>query len=99
MFYWEQERIFFAHSRSKSGFLVSVCDKARQGILDVRGFGTVDPWKVHLLAMATPKRELIELLPENIWIESHGEHPIPFHVDVTIDTQIGVNVITVGVPL
>jgi len=46
----EAERMFLSNSRSKAGFLVSACEKAKQGALDVRGFGAIDPWKAHLNA-------------------------------------------------
>jgi len=52
----EAERVFLSNSRSKAGFLVSACEKAKQGALDVRGFGAIDPWKAHLNSKAMGKR-------------------------------------------
>eukprot|EP00397_Hematodinium_sp_SG-2012_P052861 GEMP01062763.1.p1 GENE.GEMP01062763.1~~GEMP01062763.1.p1 ORF type:complete len:261 (+),score=59.77 GEMP01062763.1:70-852(+) len=52
----EAERVFLSNSRSKAGFLVSACEKAKQGALDVRGFGAIDPWKAHLNTKSLGKR-------------------------------------------
>ena len=51
----EGERGFLANSRSKSGFLRSMCMRAKRGELDPRGYGAVDPWKNHILAMVEEK--------------------------------------------
>jgi len=56
MSHLEAERVFLSNSRSKAGFLVSSCEKAKQGALDVRGFGAIDPWKAHLNAKSLGKR-------------------------------------------
>merc|ERR1719384_1367239 len=42
MNHMENERIYVANARSKSGFLIATCDKAKTGCLDARGLGAVD---------------------------------------------------------
>jgi hypothetical protein len=65
--YLEVERLFLANSRSKAGFLVSACDKAKKGELDARGFGALDPWRNQLIAECTV-RPKIDLMSESEWI-------------------------------
>jgi hypothetical protein len=67
--YLETERLFLANSRSKAGFLVSACDRAKKGELDARGFGALDPWRAGLIAECTP-RPVISLVSEAEWISS-----------------------------
>merc|ERR1712098_529451 len=47
----ENDRVFLANARSKSGFLIAATDKAKRGELDVRGFGAIDPWKATMEAL------------------------------------------------
>jgi len=70
----EGERVFLSNSRSKAGFLVSACEKAKQGALDVRGFGAIDPWKAHLNAKSQGRRQssyglAIDLKPEEEFLK------------------------------
>merc|ERR1712224_70295 len=51
MEHMENDRVFLANARSKSGFLIAATDKAKRGELDVRGFGAIDPWKATLEAL------------------------------------------------
>jgi len=84
----EGERGFLANSRSKSGFLRSMCMRAKRGELDPRGYGAVDPWKNHINAMINyNKREKINTLslePEDKWIEDTDEGE-PIQVVVMTD--------------
>lgn len=95
----ESERVFLMNSRSKSGFLVSACDRARGGALDVRGMGLQDPWRPQLLAMATPKRPQVELLLEGQWLKQHGAKPARIVIDVTADHEIGVQRVVLSLAL
>lgn len=67
----EIERMFLTNSRSKAGFLVSACEKAKRGELDVRGFGALDPWRVTMIAECVP-RPPISLVPESDWLDQQG---------------------------
>merc|ERR1719384_437164 len=84
MNHMENERIYVANARSKSGFLIATCDKAKTGCLDARGLGAIDPWRTALVAMATPKQKMIDLIPERDWLDRHGEGAIKIHVDVSV---------------
>merc|ERR1712048_566692 len=75
MTHMENERIYVANARSKSGFLIATCDKAKTGCLDARGLGAIDPWRSALVAMATPKQKMFELEPERTG--SRGTARIP----------------------
>lgn len=77
--YLETERLFLANSRSKAGFLVSACDRAKKGELDARGFGALDPWRQSLIAECTP-RPYISLIGESEWIAKLGKPEITIHV-------------------
>jgi len=79
----ESQKVFLLNSRSKSGFLVSVCERARQGALDCRGLCAKDPWKDHLSSVAIPKRPQIDLIPEQIWLRDHGAEPVSLHINIT----------------
>eukprot|EP00435_Cladocopium_sp_Y103_P041437 s252_g11.t1 len=68
----ETERIYVANARSKSGFLIATCDKAKTGCLDARGLGAIDPWRTALVAMATPKQKLVDLKSEQDWLDEKG---------------------------
>eukprot|EP00927_Polykrikos_kofoidii_P066699 TRINITY_DN62257_c0_g1_i1.p1 TRINITY_DN62257_c0_g1~~TRINITY_DN62257_c0_g1_i1.p1 ORF type:complete len:292 (-),score=51.07 TRINITY_DN62257_c0_g1_i1:82-879(-) len=95
----DREKVFLMNSRSKSGFLMAACDKARLGALDERGIGAPDPWRQYLLRMATPKRPQIDLVPEKKWLQDMGSEPMNIRVDVTADSEIGVDNITLAMSL
>jgi len=99
MTHMENERIYVANARSKSGFLIATCDKAKTGCLDARGLGAIDPWRSALVAMATPKQKLIELEPERDWLDKKGTEPVKFHVNVAAAPEVGQPRVTVEVPL
>lgn len=80
--YCEYDHAFFANSRSKSGFLVSVCARAKRGELDPRGFGAMDPWKMHIQAMINSKDDEVILEPEEEWKEK-----VDGNVQVTVDVS------------
>ena len=90
--YCENHKIYLMNARSKSGFLVAACEKARKGSLDARGFGTVDPYREYLLAVAKPKRQFVDLVPEEQWLEQYANvQEVIF--DVKADPQAGVSTI------
>lgn len=95
----ESERMFLMSSRSKSGFLVATCDKARTGCLDSRGVGLNDPWRAHLLTIATPRRAQIELEPEAKWLQRQEGAAHKIFVDVSVDTELGVPTVVIAVSL
>merc|ERR1712151_1470807 len=100
MTHMENERIYVANARSKSGFLIATCDKAKTGCLDARGLGAIDPWRSALVAMATPKQKMFELEPERDWLERHGTDPIKFTVNVgSFESDVGKKTLTVEIPL
>jgi len=100
MNHMETERIYVANARSKSGFLIATCDKAKTGCLDARGLGAIDPWRTALVAMATPKQRLFELKPEQDWLDIKGESPIKIDVDVSdVENELGMSTVTVELPL
>jgi len=76
----ETERLFLTNSRSKAGFLVSACEKAKRGELDARGFGALDPWRNQLKAECLPKLDIV-LLPQDEWVSSRNGAS---HVSLTI---------------
>merc|ERR1719401_1517855 len=99
MTHMEGERIYVANARSKSGFLIATCDKAKTGCLDARGLGAIDPWRTALVAMATPKQRMIDLKPERDWLDEDKEN-IKIHVDVSsVENELGVPSVTVELPL
>lgn len=81
MTHMENERIYVANARSKSGFMIATCDKAKTGCLDARGLGAIDPWRSALVAMATPKQKLFDLKPERDWLDEH-DGPIKLNINV-----------------
>lgn len=90
--YCDTNKIYMTNARSKSGFLVAACEKARKGSLDARGFGTVDPYKEYLLTIAKPKREWVDLVPEQQWLEQTTDaQEVIF--DVRVDPEAGVSAI------
>eukprot|EP00435_Cladocopium_sp_Y103_P019884 s840_g4.t2 len=90
--YCDSNKIFMTNARSKSGFLVAACEKAKKGSLDARGFGTVDPYKEYLLTIAKPKREWVDLVPEQQWLEQTTDaQEVIF--DVRADPEAGVSAI------
>jgi len=96
----EGERIYVANARSKSGFLIAACDKAKTGCLDARGLGAIDPWRSALVAMATPKMEQIELVPEKEWLETTGTEPVKLTVNVSCcEAEVGMPMVTMELPL
>merc|ERR1712072_391033 len=100
MTHMENERIYVANARSKSGFLIATCDKAKTGCLDARGLGAIDPWRSALVAMATPKQKMIDLEPERDWLDKYGTDPIKLHVNVGVcEKDVGMRRVTVEVPL
>jgi hypothetical protein len=100
MTHMENERIYVANARSKSGFLIATCDKAKTGCLDARGLGAIDPWRSALVAMATPKQKMIDLEPERDWLDKYGEDPIKVHVKIgACEKEVGMPRVTVEVSL
>jgi hypothetical protein len=100
MTHMENERIYVANARSKSGFLIATCDKAKTGCLDARGLGAIDPWRSALVAMATPKQKMIDLEPERDWLDKYGSDPIKLHVILgSCEKEVGMPRVTVEVPL
>jgi len=102
MNHMEGERIYVANARSKSGFLIATCDKAKTGCLDARGLGAIDPWRTALVAMATPKMKLIDLKPERDWLEDHDEGAvinIQVNLGSNVEGELGVPSVTVQLPL
>jgi len=99
MTHMENERIYVANARSKSGFLIATCDKAKTGCLDARGLGAIDPWRSALVAMATPKQKQVELEPEREWIDKKGSEPVKLHINVAAAPEVGQPRVTVEVPL
>jgi hypothetical protein len=100
MTHMENERIYVANARSKSGFLIATCDKAKTGCLDARGLGAIDPWRSALVAMATPKQRMIDLEPERDWLDKYGSDPIKLHVNIgSCEKEVGMPRVTVEVPL
>lgn len=96
----ETERIYVANARSKSGFLIATCDKAKTGCLDARGLGAIDPWRTALVAMATPKQKSVELKTEQDWLDEKGDSPIKINVDVSVvESELGMSNVTVELPL
>lgn len=82
----EQEKVFLCNSRSKARFLSSACERAKQGALDVRGFGAIDPWKNHLNALAQRVPKEIDLMHEDDWLEKVGkDSEITFVIDCQDD--------------
>ncbi len=77
--YLETERLFLTNSRSKAGFLVSACEKAKRGELDVRGFGAIDPWRPHMKMECIP-RPKIDLIEESKFIESNGNNSVNIQI-------------------
>lgn len=99
MTHMENERIYVANARSKSGFLIATCDKAKTGCLDARGLGAIDPWRSALVAMATPKQKMIDLEPERDWLDKYPD-PIKLHINVAVaEREVGMPKVTVEVPL
>lgn len=95
----ETEKMSLATSRSKSGFMVSVIEKAKQGSLDAKGFGSIDPWRQQLIAQSLPKRGLIDLVPEEAWLEECGYEAEKIVVDVSIDKEVGVPTVSMEMGL
>merc|ERR1719253_2281887 len=101
MTHMENERIYVANARSKSGFLIATCDKAKTGCLDARGLGAIDPWRTALVAMATPKQKMIDLQPERDWIEKYDEGKV-IKIKVNVENckgELGQDEVTVELPL
>ena len=67
----ESNRTSLQVRRSKSAFLVSLCERARRGALDVRGFGLADQFSLQLDAVATSRPQPVVLLSENQWMLLH----------------------------
>jgi len=100
MTHMESERIYVANARSKSGFLIATCDKAKTGCLDARGLGAIDPWRSALVAMATPKQKMIDLEPERDWLDKYGTDTIKLHVNIgALEKEVGMARVTVELPL
>jgi len=97
----ENERIYVANARSKSGFLIATCDKAKTGCLDARGLGAIDPWRTALVAMATPKQKMVELKPESEWLDQHqSDDDIKINVNVqVVESELGMPIVTLELPL
>eukprot|EP00440_Ansanella_granifera_P005237 gb/GFBE01005681.1/.p1 GENE.gb/GFBE01005681.1/~~gb/GFBE01005681.1/.p1 ORF type:complete len:263 (+),score=48.20 gb/GFBE01005681.1/:1-789(+) len=96
--YIDSNKVYLTHSRSKAGFLVSCCEKARRGALDEKGIGAVDPWRDYLLSIARPRPRQIELVPELEWLQ-RCPGAQEFLLDVQADPDVGVSVIRVSLQL
>lgn len=86
----EYERVFVINTRSKSGMIFSCVQKSREGYLDVRGIGSVDPWRHILQAQVQPKRQLLQLVPEGQWLKQADGEPVEFLLDLSQDKALGV---------
>lgn len=91
MEHMENDRVFLANARSKSGFLIAATDKAKRGELDVRGFGAIDPWKATLEALkcrhySWAKWRAIESIPEDQFLDekSGADSICSLVVDVSV---------------
>lgn len=85
----ESERVFLCNSRSKSRFLISTCERAKQGALDVRGFGAIDPWKLHLSTIAVKTVKPFEFVKEAEYLEQVGESSVvQFEIDISADSML-----------
>ncbi|EEQ98856.1 hypothetical protein Pmar_PMAR007235 [Perkinsus marinus ATCC 50983] len=69
----DADRAFFLNAHSKAGFIISTCDKAKRGELDVRGFGAIDPWRGHMRDLCIRRPLGVDLLSEDDWITRKGE--------------------------
>ncbi|KAF4673707.1 hypothetical protein FOL47_010188 [Perkinsus chesapeaki] len=69
----DADRAFFLNAHSKAGFIISTCDKAKRGELDVRGFGAIDPWRGHMRDLCIRRPLGVDLLPEDKWIAKKGD--------------------------
>lgn len=94
----ETERIFLMSSRSKSGFLVSACEKARSGALDCKGIGARDPWHAYLMGIARPRPPQVCLVPEADWLQ-RAQGPIKIVVDVSADSGMEVRSLSLALAL
>jgi len=97
--YIEGERVFFLNARSKSGFVVAACEKARTGSLDARGLRFKDPWCEHLLSVAQPKKVQVDLDSEQDWLAKHGHEPARLLINLSADKDLGVTSVTLAVNL
>ncbi len=79
------ERLFLTNSRSKSGFLVSACEKAKRGELDARGFGALDPWRDSMKAECIPRPQ-IRLVQETEWLAQTHQREVSVQVAYNEDT-------------
>jgi hypothetical protein len=91
MEHMENDRVFLANARSKSGFLIAATDKAKRGELDVRGFGAIDPWKATLEALkcrhySWVKWRAATIKPEEEFLESVGGNGAM--CKITIDSSV-----------
>jgi hypothetical protein len=84
--YLQTERLFLFNSRSKAGFLVSACDRAKKGELDARGFGALDPWRAPLQAESLPKPNFT-LVPESEWKSRSDDDKIMLKVEFDGNTH------------
>ncbi|KAF4663685.1 hypothetical protein FOZ61_001446 [Perkinsus olseni] len=69
----DADRAFFLNAHSKAGFIISTCDKAKRGELDVRGFGAIDPWRGHMRDLCIRRPLGVDLMSEENWIARKGE--------------------------
>ena len=76
----ERDRVFFTNARSKAGFIVSSCEKAKRGELDVRGYGSIDPWAKQMESVCVPVKRLINLVPEQRWLDQHPNAQVNIEV-------------------
>ncbi|CAE7794120.1 unnamed protein product [Symbiodinium sp. CCMP2592] len=96
--YIDNTKVYFMNARSKSGYFVSACDKARRGALDEKGIGAVDPWKDHLLSIARPQVRPIDLVPEAEWLERFPD-ALEFIIGVPADEKVQVSYIRLSLLL
>ena len=67
----ERDRVVYFNSRSKSGYFMSACEKAKRGELDVRGYGSVDPWSKQMSAVCVSRT--VQLVKEKDWFRENSE--------------------------
>ena len=75
----ERDRIVYVNSRSKQGYILGACEKAKRGELDVRGYGSVDPWDKQLASVCSRPDRILKLIPELKYAEQ-----FPDSVSLTI---------------
>lgn len=96
--YIDNTKVYFMNARSKAGYVVSACDKARRGALDEKGIGAVDPWKDYLHSIARPQNRPIDLIPEAEWLQRFPD-ALEFIIGVPADERVQVSYIRLSLLL